>query len=598
MFAALMILTLLAGSTLSSFHDYQTPLYAGTDPLRIHGVSTNISTLKLSSVTFDTYTALSHPRFPAHQVRVKKSNFCDPTVNVYTGYLDVDSGAKHLFFYFFESRRDPAKDDVMMWINGGPGCSSSMGLLMELGPCSIDMQNVSSNGTIWNPYSWNAEANIFFLDQPVGVGFSYADYGETVETTEDAAKNVHAFLSIFFESFSQFKGRPLHLAGESYGGRYLPAFASYVYDQNQVALAEGRDTLNLTSVLIGNGITDISTLYAGRYEIECGTAALDVPFQFISTCVRMKIALPRCQEAMRQNCVDQFDAMNCRAAVNFCDSELSTGYWASGRNVYDISKMCVGDSLCYLEDAAIKDFLDRPATRELLGVEAPNNFSACSHDVGTNFNSHMDKWAVPAQNYVAGLLERGIRMLIYAGTYDWQCNWVANKLWVDKLDWTGQAEYNAREWRDWVVDGKKAGETKKAGVLIFATIRGAGHMMSVSMFVRRLTVLLKRLMAPTSRMISLQNRRQWCLDGWRRWNFEVHLLRRSIKFGFVRNDWSEFAIGWLGTMFPAWLHILRMAYHGHFPSSPSFLILPFLSVLKSLSGCPVAPLDHFHSFSA
>lgn len=141
----------------------------------------------------------------------------------------------------------------MMWINGGPGCSSSMGLLMELGewlrslfilsyraqnypgPCSIDMKNASTNGTTWNPYSWNSEANIFFLDQPyvcalqkvaqlgltyidrVGVGFSYADYGETVETTEDAAKNVHAFITIFFETFKQFSGRPLHLSGESYG---------------------------------------------------------------------------------------------------------------------------------------------------------------------------------------------------------------------------------------------------------------------------------------------------------------------------------------------------------------------------------------------
>lgn len=51
----------------------------------------------------------------------------------------------------------------------------------------------------------------------VGVGFSYADFGETVETTEDAAKNIHAFLTIFFETFSDFKGRPLHLSGESYG---------------------------------------------------------------------------------------------------------------------------------------------------------------------------------------------------------------------------------------------------------------------------------------------------------------------------------------------------------------------------------------------
>ncbi|PCH41605.1 alpha/beta-hydrolase [Wolfiporia cocos MD-104 SS10] len=423
------------------------------------------------------YTTLVHPRFPSHQVRVKKSNFCDPTVNAFTGYLDIDGGAKHLFFYFFESRRNPVRDDVMMWINGGPGCSSSMGLLMELGPCSIDMEGTSPNGTTWNPYSWNAEANIFFLDQPVGVGFSYADFGETVETTEDAAKNVYAFITIFFEAFPQFAGRALHLAGESYGGRYLPAFASHIYDQNTIAKAAGRGPLNLRGVIIGNGITDISTLYPGRYEIECGTAALEVPFQRISTCVRMKIALPRCQEAMLGSCANSFNAMDCRAAVDFCDSELSTEYRASGRNPYDISKMCVGGNLCYAENTVIKDFLDQPATRKLLGVESPSNFTPCNSEVGYNFNVvHMDKWAVPSQHYVAGLLERGVRMLIYAGTLDWQCNWVANKLWVDKLDWLGRNAYNAESWRDWIVDGKKAGETKKAGVLTFATILGAGHM--------------------------------------------------------------------------------------------------------------------------
>jgi len=348
---------------------------------------------------------------------------------------------------------------------------------MELGPCSIDMNGISLNGTVWNPYSWNKEANIFFLDQPVGVGFSYADFGETVETTEEAAINVQAFITIFFESFSQFSGRPLHLSGESYAGRYLPVFASEIYDKNELAAAEGRPTVNLKSVLIGNGITDISTLYEGRYLTECGNAALDVPFQSIKTCVRMKQALPRCQEAMRRNCIDRFDAMNCQAAVGFCDTELSTGFWASGRNVYDISKMCdPSTDLCYVENNVIKDYLNLPEVRGMLGVESPNNFSACSPAVSRDFHKHMDKFGSPTQYYVSGLLERGIRVLIYLGTYDWQCNASANKLWVQKLEWTGQEEYLSQAWREWFVDWKKAGETKRSGLLTVATINGAGHM--------------------------------------------------------------------------------------------------------------------------
>ncbi|TFK56200.1 hypothetical protein OE88DRAFT_1621164 [Heliocybe sulcata] len=478
-----LLLGVLAGAqqTFSTASSFDGGIASTGNGLGAHpNFNLNASTLHLSSVASDEYTVLSHPRFPSHQVRVKKTEFCDPTVNVYTGYLDVDSGAKHLFFYFFESRNDPDEDDVMMWINGGPGCSSSMGLLMELGPCQIDMKNVSSNGTVWNPYSWNENANIFFLDQPVGVGFSYADHGETIETTEDAAKNIYAFISIFFETFNQFAGRPFHMSGESYGGRYLPVFASEVVDQNKVAAAEGRQTINLKSVLIGNGNTGISTMYEGRYEIECGKAALDVPFQKIGQCVRMKQALPRCTEAMEKHCGNNFEEFGCSAAVAFCDNELSSGYWASGRNVYDISKMCLGDSLCYLENSVIKAYLDLPSTRSLLGVTSPNNFSACSSDVGRLFVSHMDKWSHPTEYHVASLLHRGVRILIYAGTYDWQCNWVANKLWVDGLEWVGKEEYARAEWREWQVEGTKAGETKSAGKLTFATIRGAGHMMSIS----------------------------------------------------------------------------------------------------------------------
>ncbi|KAF8147219.1 serine carboxypeptidase-domain-containing protein [Mycena galopus ATCC 62051] len=216
-------------------------------PLSDSGIS-SVPLLHLSSVGEGDFTTSSHSRFPNHRVRVKQSSFCNSTLKwahfVYASFPGLNygqrmhrlsRGAKHLFFYFFESRQDPAKDDVIMWTNGGPGCSSAMGLLMELGPCSINMKNALSNGTIWNPFSWNSEANIFFLDQPQVYPcplacFSYADFSKTIETTEDAAKNVYAFISLFFESFPQFAGRALRLSGESYGGRYLAVFASEICD--------------------------------------------------------------------------------------------------------------------------------------------------------------------------------------------------------------------------------------------------------------------------------------------------------------------------------------------------------------------------------
>lgn len=166
----------------------------------------------------------------------------------------------------------------------------------------------------------------------------------------------------------------------------------------------------------------------------------------------------------------------------------------------------------------IKAYLDRPQTRELLGVETPYNFSACSNTVSRGFNAHMDKWGVHTQDYVANLLDRGVRILIYAGTYDWQCNWVANKLWVDKLEWSGLAEYAAEEWRDWRLDGgtEKAGEVKETPLLTFVTIRGAGHMISHLSAFLACMYTDTAFVVSTCRMTSLQNLWRWYHDGWLR----------------------------------------------------------------------------------
>jgi carboxypeptidase C (cathepsin A) len=104
---------------------------------------------------------------------------------------------------------------------------------------------------VFHPESWNNNANLLIVDQPIGVGFSYADHGETVSSTEEAAKDIAAFLSIFFENFTKYKGRALHMAGESYAGRYIPLFAAEIYDQNAKLAGAGLTPINLSSIMLG-----------------------------------------------------------------------------------------------------------------------------------------------------------------------------------------------------------------------------------------------------------------------------------------------------------------------------------------------------------
>jgi hypothetical protein len=108
-----------------------------------------------------------------HSIRIKhqqNDTICDARSKQYTGWLDI--GTKHLFFWYFESQNNPSEDPLLLWLTGGPGGSSMIGMLQELGPCLI---NEHGNGTVHNEYGWSKNANIIFVDQPAGVGFSYLD---------------------------------------------------------------------------------------------------------------------------------------------------------------------------------------------------------------------------------------------------------------------------------------------------------------------------------------------------------------------------------------------------------------------------------------
>jgi cathepsin A (carboxypeptidase C) len=172
----------------------------------------------MDSESHSDFTVFQSHVSPDHSIRIKRQNatLCDTPVDQYTGWLDI--GNKHLFFWYFKSEtatKSTGSEPLALWLTGGPGGSSMLGMLQELGPCLI---NDYGNGTVYNPYGWNKETALIFVDQPAGVGFSYVDEGELIpDNSFTAAADMHLFLQLFVNQvFPEHSKGPLVITGESY----------------------------------------------------------------------------------------------------------------------------------------------------------------------------------------------------------------------------------------------------------------------------------------------------------------------------------------------------------------------------------------------
>lgn len=403
-------------------------------------------------------------KFPGYALRAKKTNpelLGLDSVKQYTGYLDVEELKKHFFYWFFESRNDPDNDPVILWLNGGPGCSSATGLFFELGPSSI-------NATLqpnFNPYSWNSNASVIFLDQPVGVGYSYTE-GEEISSTAAAAKDVFIFLELFFQKFPQFIKNKFHIAGESYAGHYIPAFASEIVNNAD-------RSFELSSVLIGNGITDSLVQYKYYRPMMCGEGGYK-PVLTTEQCEQMDRDYPLCATLTRA-CYAVQNAFTCVPAGLYCEQRLFGPYQETGLNPYDIRKKCGDGGDCYEEQAWIDEYLNLEFVKNAIGAET-ENFVGCDPTVFRNFILSGDGMK-PFQQYVAELLEKDIPVLLYAGDKDVICNWLGNHAWSDVLDYSKHDLYEVQPLRPWrTKDGVLAGEVKNYDKFTFVRVYDAGHM--------------------------------------------------------------------------------------------------------------------------
>jgi cathepsin A (carboxypeptidase C) len=203
---------------------------------------------------------------------------------------------------------------------GGPGCSSTTGLLFELGPCQI----ANETSVTYNKHSWNSHSNILFLDQPVNVGYSYSDDGSKVDRSAAAGEDVYAFFQLFFDRFPEYSKAPFHMAAESYGGTYAPNAAAIFHRKNkQLALAPvpGLININLASVILANGLTDPYEQMASIPDWACNGpyAVYDDPDG--PQCLALRSKVPTCQRLI-QGCYKFDSRFVCVPAELHCWSQL------------------------------------------------------------------------------------------------------------------------------------------------------------------------------------------------------------------------------------------------------------------------------------
>ncbi|MQL90339.1 hypothetical protein Taro_022916 [Colocasia esculenta] len=391
----------------------------------------------------------------------------------HAGYYRLAHSHDARMFYFFFESRNSKKDPVVIWLTGGPGCSSELAIFYENGPFSI-ANNMSLQ---WNNYGWDKISNLIYVDQPIGTGFSFSsDKRDTRHDEKGVGDDLYDFLQAFFAEHPDYAKNDFYITGESYAGHYIPSFASRIHQGNKVN--EGIH-INLKGFAIGNGLTNPAIQYQSYTDY-----ALEMKIIKEADHKRINKYLPACELAIKL-CGTSGKA-SCLASYLVCNTIYSSVIAAAGDvNYYDIRKPCEG-RLCY-DFSNMEKFLNQKSVRNALGV-GDIEFVACSPTV---YQALLTDFMRNLEVGIPTLIEDGIKLLVYAGEYDLICNWLAivaiysytrllirpgNSRWVHSMEWSGQQEFVSSPTKPFVVDGAEAGLLTTHGPLSFLKVHDAGHL--------------------------------------------------------------------------------------------------------------------------
>lgn len=429
----------------------------------------------------------------------------------YSGYITIgESPGKNLFYYFVVSERNPLKDPVVLWLNGGPGCSSMDGFVYEHGP--FNFEEGKPKGSLpklhLNPYSWSKVSNIIYLDSPAGVGLSYWESSSTHITGDlETASDTHDFLLKWFKQFPEFLPNPFYVAGESYAGIYVPTLASEVVK----GIKNGaKPIINFKGYIVGNGVTD------DRFD---GNAL--VPFAHGMGLISDNI-FEKVEDACKGNYYDPqqitcsqnlqlvdlaLDGLNIYDTLEPCYHGLGTQEEAKGNTSLPLSFQQLGAtkrplpvrkrmfgrawpfrapvrdgmvplwpqisekvSVPCVNDEVATIWLNKEAVRKAIHA-MPESVTGSPWKLctgGLNYR-HDAGSMIP---YHKNLTLQGYRALIFSGDHDMCVPFTGTQAWTRSLGYK-----IVDEWRSWTSnDGQVAGYLQGYdNNLTFLTIKGAGH---------------------------------------------------------------------------------------------------------------------------
>lgn len=409
--------------------------------------------------------------------------------NMYSGYLSLShSETKKLHYVFVESQNDPANDPLVLWFNGGPGCSSLLGFADENGPTYFGENDTK---IYLNEYSWNSIANVIYIEQPAGVGFSIAGtesdyYTSDVITGQD---NLAAVVN-FFEKFPEYAKHDFYISGESYAGIYVPYLANNIIDYNLSATTK----INLKGILVGNGVTD--------WKLDTTAALMDFAYDHALYSYDLR-------QEYEFNCKKP-DSSACIKSMTQIENSLD------GLNIYDIYKKCyIADTFTdaehqeqqkkynytpflemtrdvvrqgrqqqimrFLEDKRLKEnppcvdgkgnvtFFNREDVKSALHVKTDIKYEQCNDTFQTTYNIDMEKGSY---FIYPRLIENNLRVWKYSGDTDGAVPFNGTRQWIHNL---GRPITNP--WRLWRIDAEEvAGYVVDYDGISFVTVKGTGHM--------------------------------------------------------------------------------------------------------------------------